>query len=411
MNQQLQKQAPQGVAQKRDIRDYLQSEAVIKQIKMALPKYMTPDRMVRVTCTAILKTPKLLGCRRESLLQALMICSQAGLEPDGRNAHLIPYGDQVQVIFDYKGLVALAERNGVECIYADRVCENDDFDAWVEEGEKKLRHKVNWRQQRGKAYAYYASCRRNGRLDWEVMTIDEVESIRKRSRASSAGPWVTDFDEMGKKTVLRRMSKRWDINPEVRDAIDREDDTPSDIPKPANVSHVGTPDLPAPPTAIDFTGMPEGSDAKPEPEQPAEPEPQPQPQPEPEPEPAPEPEQAPEPEVLPVIRKPMASEGQLSLKPRAPEPPAKPQEKPARGRVLSASEVEAAEIRESLMAYVALRGFTFDHLRAACKELDKGTDHDSWASMDDVPVEIASEWYSKKSALVKALEMARDLIG
>lgn len=214
------------VQNKREIRDFIQSDAVKDQLALALPKHMTPDRMARVACTAILKTPKLMECKQESLLQALMICSQVGLEPDGRNAHLIPYGDQVQVIFDYKGLVALAERNGVECIYADKVCENDAFEARVVDGEKKLDHRVDWRKPRGNAFAYYVSCRRNGRLDYEIMQKDEVDAVRKRSRAAGSGPWVTDYDEMAKKTVIKRMSKRWDITPELRDALDSDYDTP-----------------------------------------------------------------------------------------------------------------------------------------------------------------------------------------
>jgi len=211
-----------STTQKKDIRALLQSEGVKQQLAMVLPKHLTPERMARVACTAILKTPKLAECRPESLLQALMLCSQAGLEPDGRNAHLIPYGDSCQVIFDYKGLVAIAERNGVECIYADKVCENDEFTASVEDGEKKISHRINWKGDRGNAYAYYASCRRNGRLDYEVMQRSEVDAIRKRSKASGSGPWVTDYDEMAKKTVLRRMSKRWDLTAEIHEAIQSE---------------------------------------------------------------------------------------------------------------------------------------------------------------------------------------------
>jgi len=236
----------------KDVRDLLQSERILDQVRLALPAHMTPDRMVRVMCTAMLRNPKLLDCRQESLVEALMICSQAGIEPDGRNAHLIPYGDKVQVIFDYKGLVAIAERNGVESIYADRVCENDQFEAWVEEGAKKLRHRVDWKKQRGNPYAYYASCIRNNRLDYEVMTKDEVDAIRKRSRASGSGPWVTDYDEMAKKTVLRRMSKRWDLSPEARDAITADDDTPAfeisatAVKSPEFADFPGVPQLPPP---------------------------------------------------------------------------------------------------------------------------------------------------------------------
>ena len=54
------------------------------------------------------------------------------------------------------------------------------------------------------------------------MTKADVDAIRKRSKASGSGPWVTDYSEMGKKTVLRRMSKRWPLAPELAGAIDDE---------------------------------------------------------------------------------------------------------------------------------------------------------------------------------------------
>lgn len=194
-----------------------------------LPKHLTPERMTRVALTAFLKTPKLLECSTESLTNALLVCSQAGLEPDGRLAHLIPYGNVVQVIFDYKGLIALALRNGMEAVFADVVCEEDFFEASVENGCKQLTHRPDFRKSRGEAVCFYAVCQRAGLVDWEVMSAQEVNAIRERSRAKSSGPWVTDYQEMGKKTVLRRMSKRWDLLPEIRDIINADDDVPTDL--------------------------------------------------------------------------------------------------------------------------------------------------------------------------------------
>lgn len=204
----------------------LDSQRAKEQMAKVLPKHLTPERMTRVALTAIMKTPNLLNCTPESLLNAVLLCSQAGLEPDGRLAHLIPYGNTVQVIFDYKGLVTLALRNGgMEQIYADKVCEHDTFKAWVSDGKKKIEHAINWGKPRGNAYAYYAVTQNaKGVIDWEVMTTEEVDDIRKRSKASGSGPWVTDYDEMAKKTVLRRMSKRWDLLPEISEVMEREDD-------------------------------------------------------------------------------------------------------------------------------------------------------------------------------------------
>jgi len=56
------------------------------------------------------------------------------------------------------------------------------------------------------------------------MTKDEVTKIRHRSKAANNGPWVTDFDEMGKKTVFRRLSKWLQLSPEYRDALDADMD-------------------------------------------------------------------------------------------------------------------------------------------------------------------------------------------
>jgi recombination protein RecT len=220
------------VQAKRTVRDLIESDKTKAEIAKVLPRHLTAERMTRVYVTAIMKNPDLLNCTPASLLNAIMICSQAGLEPDGRLAHLIPYKQIVQVIFDYKGLIALALRNGMESLYGDKVCENDTFRAWVQDGEKKIAHEINWKAHRGKSICYYVVTKRAGQIDWEVMTVEEVEEIRQRSRAKDSGPWVTDYDEMGKKTVIRRMSKRWDLLPEIRDVINADDDTPANFAAP-----------------------------------------------------------------------------------------------------------------------------------------------------------------------------------
>lgn len=237
------------VKAKRSVRDLISSPEAKAEIAKVLPKHLTAERMTRVALTATLRNPALLECRPESLMNALLVCSQAGLEPDGRLAHLIPYKDIVQVIFDYKGLVTLALRNGAEAVFADKVCVNDEFDAWVENGDKRIVHKINWRAERGEVIAFYAVCKRNGTADWEVMDLGEVHAIQGRSRAGQSGPWKTDFDEMGKKTVLRRMSKRWDLLPEIRDVMYADDDTPTGT----QVTTVSRPifSLPTPEAAVE----------------------------------------------------------------------------------------------------------------------------------------------------------------
>lgn len=208
------------------LRDLLEGDSFKLQVAKALPKHLTPDRFIRVACTAMSKTPKLADCDRASFFSALLTLSQLGLEPDGRRAHLIPYGTTCQLIIDYKGLVELALRAGnVSTIHADKVCDADVFE--VDRGSI-VKHTINFKAPRGKSYAYYCLIKfKDGGEKAEVMTRDEVELIRKRSRAGSSGPWVTDFDEMGKKTVFRRASKWITLSPEIVDALDNDADGPA----------------------------------------------------------------------------------------------------------------------------------------------------------------------------------------
>jgi recombination protein RecT len=219
---------------KQTIKGLIASDEFKNQVALCLPKHLTPDRFVRVAITAITRTPKLMECTQPSLLRCLMDCSQYGLEPDGRRAHLIPYGRECTLVIDYKGLAELAMRSGlISTLHADTVCENDVFE--VDLGEV-TKHTVNYRQERGKPYAVYAIAKfKDGGRACAVMTMAEVEAIRNRSKAKNSGPWVTDFGEMAKKTVFRRLAKMLPLSPEFRDAVERDDDS-IDIPAVASVT-------------------------------------------------------------------------------------------------------------------------------------------------------------------------------
>jgi len=210
------------VTTKKDIRSLIQGDQFKLAVQQALPKHLTPDRFIRTALTAMTKTPKLMECDQASFFSALLTLSQLGLEPDGRRAHLIPFGKQVQLIVDYKGLAELAMRSGlISNLHADTVCEKDVFT--VDRGEIK-EHKINYREPRGNPYAYYAICRfKDGSEKCEVMTKADVDAIRSRSRAGNSGPWATDYNEMAKKTVFRRLSKWLPLSPEERDALEADD--------------------------------------------------------------------------------------------------------------------------------------------------------------------------------------------
>jgi recombination protein RecT len=214
---------------KKTLQELINSPTMMEQIGRALPRHIKPDYMVRVMLTTLQKVPKLADCTQESLLSSLMTCSELGIAPDGRRAHLIPYGTTCQLIVDYKGLVELVRRSGeVADIHADVVCENDSFSFSFGSGSH-LRH-IPELGNRGKVIAAYSFCRlKDGSESFEVLSIDEIEKVRKGSKAGNTGPWRDHWNEMAKKTAFRRHSKWLPLSPEVADNLYRDDDTPASI--------------------------------------------------------------------------------------------------------------------------------------------------------------------------------------
>lgn len=210
------------------LKDWVESDAVKSSLEQVLPDKRIIGQFLMLARMSFSKTPSLAACTKESVLQCLMSCGQYGLLPDGRHAHLIPYGDKCTLILDYKGLISLATRNGISGIFAEVVYEKDGFTTGVKNGKKELIHTYNAAENRGKPTLFYSCATIGNTFDFEVMTVAECEAIKKRSRAGNSGPWVTDFNEMGKKTVIRRHSKRWDITPELAAALAIDDDRLTD---------------------------------------------------------------------------------------------------------------------------------------------------------------------------------------
>lgn len=210
---QANKQVAKNNGQK-TLQDYM--KVMEGQIKRALPSVITPERFSRMVLTALSSTPKLQQCTPQSFLGAMMTAAQLGVEPNTAlgQAYLLPYDNrrkgvtECQFQLGYKGLIDLAYRSGeVSIIQAHEVHENDEFD--YELGmEPRLRH-IPARANRGKVICYYAMFKtKDGGYGFDVMSIEDVQAhAKKYSKAYGSGPWQTNFDEMAKKTVLKKVLK------------------------------------------------------------------------------------------------------------------------------------------------------------------------------------------------------------
>ena len=197
---------------RKTIQQYI--KAMEGEIAKALPSVITPERFTRMVLSAISTNPKLGDCTPQSFLGAMMTAAQLGVEPNTAlgQAYIIPYRNKgvMEASFQlgYKGLIDLAYRSGdVSIIQAQTVYENDTFD--YELGlDPKLKH-IPAVKDRGNATHYYAIFKtKDGGYGFEVMSMaDVLEHAKRYSKSYGSGPWQTNFDEMAKKTVLKRCLK------------------------------------------------------------------------------------------------------------------------------------------------------------------------------------------------------------
>jgi len=232
----IQKQTAGAPAEKKTMQAYIKS--MEGEIKKALPSVITPERFTRMVLSAISVNPKLASCTPASFLGAMMSAAQLGLEPNTPlgQAYILPYMNrgslEAQFQLGYKGLIDLAYRSGeVEVIQSHIVYENDEFECNYGL-EPTLKH-TPASKDRGEPIKVYAMFKtKSGGFGFEVMSMDEVRAhAEKYSKAynSSFSPWKTSFEEMAKKTVLKRVLKYAPLKSDFVRAVVQDETIKSEI--------------------------------------------------------------------------------------------------------------------------------------------------------------------------------------
>lgn len=206
--------------------DYIKK--MMPSMQQVLPKHMDAERMSRIALNVIRTNPLLLQCNLPSLMGGVMEAAKLGLEPGllGQ-AYILPFKNykaskaqghdvyEAQFVIGYRGMIDLVRRSGqVSTIGAQAVYENDHF--VFEYGlEDKLEHKPALKDK-GAVIAFYAIAKmKDGGYSFVVMSKEDVDKHRDQySKAKSFGPWVDAYEEMAKKTVLRRLVKYLPISVE-----------------------------------------------------------------------------------------------------------------------------------------------------------------------------------------------------
>ena len=221
----------------KDFRSILESQW--PKIQAVIPNNLSPDRMFQLAVSAYNQTPKLAECSSVSMLSCVMKCAALGLEPsavDGLGrAYILPYRNkktghyEATFILGYKGMIDLARRSGqIKSIHAQAVYQGDEFSHWEDETGQHFRFSAaDVPHDPSKLKAVYVCAQlKDGGFVFETMTRREVDAVRKRSKASTSGPWVTDYEAMALKTVIRRSFKYLPVSVTAQSAAAADETTP-----------------------------------------------------------------------------------------------------------------------------------------------------------------------------------------
>ncbi len=201
--------------------------ANLTNVESALPKDLNRERFVQ-NCIAVLNDPEkraaLQKCNRQSIIDSLTKGAYLGLDFMNAECYIIPYGGMAKFQTSYIGEIKFTRKyttRPIKDIYAKLVRDGDYFQEEIRDGHQSVDFKP-LPFNRGEIIGVFAVCLyEDGGMDYESMSVDEVNTIRNvYSKASNSPAWKNSFGEMAKKVCLRRLTKHIITDFETTEARD-----------------------------------------------------------------------------------------------------------------------------------------------------------------------------------------------
>jgi recombination protein RecT len=198
------------------------------QIANALPKHISPDRMVRLTMTAFSQNAALQKCDLHSIFGSVVVASQLGLEIGvGGQGYLVPYGGKATFVPGWQGLVDLVSRAGRATVWTGAVYVGDEFD-WALGDAPYVKHRPGAGGDTWKEITHvYAVGRVNGSQFpvIEVWTMDRVVKHLNKFNKVGARHYALEkngqnMEMYARKVVLLQVLKYMPKSIEVQRAVD-----------------------------------------------------------------------------------------------------------------------------------------------------------------------------------------------
>lgn len=197
------------------------------QIEAVLPEHVEVNRFMRIVQTAIVTNPDVRNADRRTLFTAAIKAATDGLVPDGREGAFVVYGGSVQWMPMVAGIMKKIRNSGeLKSLQSNVVKAKDHFKYWIDDDGEHVQHEPNVLvPDRGDTVAVYAIAKTvNGGVYTEVMSRGQIDQVRGVSKSGDRGPWKAWYDEMARKSVIRRLSKRLPMSTDLEQTLQRDDD-------------------------------------------------------------------------------------------------------------------------------------------------------------------------------------------
>lgn len=187
----------------------------LTNVQDALPKDFNKERFVQNALALLNENPNIAKYGQEQIIGGLMKGAYLGLDFYSKECYLVPYGNQLNYQTDYRGAKKLAKKYAirpVKDIYAKLVREGDLFEESIEGGNQTFIFKPKAFND-GKIIGAFAVCLyADGGMQYDTMSLADLENTRKQSKASNSPAWKNFTGEMYKKTVLHRLCKHIELD-------------------------------------------------------------------------------------------------------------------------------------------------------------------------------------------------------
>lgn len=221
------------------LKNFLESPAVRAKLAEVANKVMKPEDLIRMALMAVSRNPEIANCSQASIVRALIDAADLGIQPGGTmgRGYLVPRknykNNTTECCFDpgWRGLIDVARRSGLIARIEAHVVYQRDLFRVTYGVESKIVHEPALDGDAGPVVAAYAvAFFKDGTYQAEVLRKADLDKIRNSSAAKSGGPWGTWYDEMARKSAVRRLVKYLPYDSQLEKALEKATDAEAEDP-------------------------------------------------------------------------------------------------------------------------------------------------------------------------------------